>query len=158
MILSLSVLLVILRYFWIYKGRDNVNFDITRGIRCYSCKSELRTRDDYFMNKIMNNSWDISDDKPIKCKVCIRDEKIKSITNKKILNLTYKLDKFIISDKFKKFQYFFLSSIIISLFIDIFLTFSYDIKYFSVITNSSNIIYWLLVTRRLKITTIKKLD
>lgn len=152
---SLVPFLFIGYYFYQMRKRENIQSDINMGLKCYSCKEDIISYEDFILEKISGlsnpNLNDIKGEPRI-CQSCERDNRINLLFGKKI----NKLDRFLISDKYLLYQKYLLGAIIGFVVIDLVFNFILDIKYLSFLSPTVNCIFWYFMIKRMKITTIKK--
>ena len=139
-IFLLTPFLFIIYHFFSKRKRLSISYDISYGLKCYSCKGDLED----ITPKIKNIKI---------CKICNRDEKLNSLSNKININL---IKRFLLSEISDKVQNIFLLLSIIFIFIDALLIYKYDIRWFWIFNSISNLIFWSIFFLRYYITTIKK--
>ena len=160
LLLSFSPVIYILYWFLqIRKKSESINYDIKSGYKCYSCKKNIDSLDDRIkkLGKSIKSLEDLEKlNKLVCCKSCKRELKLNQLT--KPLGFRYKLmhdiDRFLISDRYKSFIWISLSIIISCLILDLFLLREWRIFFY--IGQLSQLIYWILLIRSYKLTTIKK--
>jgi hypothetical protein len=138
--------ILILLFFIFRKRRKSISFEINHGIKCYSCKEDLEE------DNILN--WDYGVKEVIKiCKICNREEKFNIIHNKLNIN---RIKRFLLSKNSEKIQYIILTLSVLFIFIDAILIYKYNIRWFWVFSNITNLIFWSIFFLRYHVTTIKK--
>lgn len=133
----------ILYYFLLLSKRDNVKFEIIKGIRCYNCKSFIKDESDY-LSIFLDKKSDIC-----LCTACNRDIKINSTLNK-FTDVFYKFKKYIIKSNISIL--YILAPAFIFLIIDL----VFKIKMFSYLYNITLYIYWILTIYQARLISIKK--
>lgn len=136
-------LIYILYYVYIISKRDNIKFEIVRGIRCYNCKSIIKDESEYF-NILLDKKSDIC-----LCVTCNRDIKINSTFNR-FTDIFYKFKKHIIKNNISIF--YILPFALIFLTIDL----VFKIKIFSYLYNITLYTYWILTIYQTRLVSIKK--
>ena len=139
-IFLLTPFLFIIYHFFSKRKRLSISYDISYGLKCYSGKGDLED----ITPKIKNIKI---------CKICNRDEKLNSLSNKININL---IKRFLLSEISDKVQNIFLLLSIIFIFIDAFLSYRFGIKWFWVFNSLSNLLFWAIFFSKYDITTIKK--
>lgn len=142
-------------YFYQMRKSENIQSDITMGLKCYSCKEDIISYQDFILENISilsNSNLDDIKGEPRICQSCERDNRINLLFGKKI----NKLDIFLISDKYSVYQKYLLGAIIGFVIIDLVFKFFLDIKYISFLSPTINCIFWYLMIKRMRIITIKK--
>lgn len=136
------------------RKRENIQSDITMGLKCYSCKEDIISYQDFILEKMNTPNVDVSDLKgePRICQSCERDKRINLLFGGKI----NKLDNFLISDKYLIYQKYLLTAIIGFVVIDLIFQLFLGIKYLSFLSPTFNCIFWYFMIKRMRITTIKK--
>lgn len=145
-IFSFILLLLVLYYFILNVKRKNVYFDIKYGRRCYICKEIIEKK---------NNLFPTFEEEIISCHSCERDLKLNKVIGCKRYIITNSLKKYLLSDNYKKiFNWF----VILQVFaFSSILLFSSKIAVTIInIININNIIYWIIIIFRSRISTIKK--
>jgi len=144
-IFLLTPLILIIYHFFSMRKRLSISYEIRYGLKCYSCKRDLEwTQIQPLVPKIENIKI---------CKVCSRDEKLNSLSNKININL---IKRFLLSKISDKVQNIFLLLSIIFIFIDAFLSYRFGIKWFWIFNSLSNLLFWIIFFSKYDITTIKK--
>lgn len=153
-IYSLVPFFLIGYYFFQMRNRKNIQSDITMGLKCYSCKEDIISYEDFILVKMNIPNMRVSDLKgePNICQSCERDNRIDILFGKKI----NRLDKFLISDRYFIYQKYLLTAIITFVVLDLIFKFLLDINYLSFLSPTVNCIFWYLMIKRMKMTTIKK--
>lgn len=147
--------ILIFLFFIFRKRRKSISFEIKYGVKCYSCKEDLE--EDELGSNLGFNSTNIrnpSVKEVIKiCKICNREEKFNIIHNKININ---RIKRFLLSKKSEKIQYIILTLSVLFIFIDATLIYKYNIRWFWVFSNITNLIFWSIFFLRYHVTTIKK--
>lgn len=154
-IYSLVPFFLIGYYLFQMKKRKNLQSDITMGLKCYSCKEDIMSYQDFILENInTHQNINLSDleGNPKICQSCERDNRINILFGRK----TNKLNRFLISHKYLIYQKYLLIFMFFFIFIDISFRIFLDIKYFSFLSPTINLIFWYFMIKRMKITTIKK--
>lgn len=141
-------------YFYQMRKRENIKSDITMGLKCYSCKEDIISYQDFILEKMNTPNVDVFDLKgePRICQSCERDKRINLLFGGKI----NKLDNFLISNNYLIYQKYLLTAIIGFVVIDLVFKLFLDIKYLSFLSPTVNCIFWYFMIKRMRITTIKK--
>jgi hypothetical protein len=130
------------------KYNKNISFDITYGMRCYSCKSEISNLEDLAKKMF--------DSKVLKlCDSCERDEQINKVFDRRS---SVKLKKLLVSDKYVRLTSTFLFTMIFFMALDILDIFFIDenIRIFFILGQLSQLGFWIILIKRWKYTAIKK--
>jgi hypothetical protein len=144
--------ILILLFFIFRKRRKSISFEIKYGLKCYSCKEDLE--EDNILNWTRTVSGEYGVKEVIKiCKICNREEKFNIIHNKININ---RIKRFLLSKKSEKIQYIILTLSVLFIFIDAILIYRYNIRWFWVFSNITNLIFWSIFFLRYHVTTIKK--
>lgn len=150
---SIVPFIFIVYYFLQMRKRKNILSDISMGLKCYSCKSNIISYESFINSKMpITNLSDLKGE-PNLCLSCQRDSKIDLVFNN---NKITKFDKFLISEKYSIYQRILLSLIIAFVIIDFLFKIFLQINYFSFLSPTLNIIFWYFMIKRMKLTTIKK--
>ena len=136
--------ILIFLFFIFRKRRKSISFEIKYGIKCYSCKEDLE--EDELGSPSVKEVIKI-------CKICNREEKFNIIHNKLNIN---RIKRFLLSKKSEKIQYIILTLSVLFIFIDAILIYRYNIRWFWVFSNITNLIFWSIFFLRYHVTTIKK--
>ena len=136
--------ILIFLFFIFRKRRKSISFEIKYGIKCYSCKEDLE--EDELGSPSVKEVIKI-------CKICNREEKFNIIHNKLNIN---RIKRFLLSKKSEKIQYIILTLSVLFIFIDATLIYKYNIRWFWVFSNITNLIFWSIFFLRYHVTTIKK--
>lgn len=142
--------ILIFLFFIFRKRRKSISFEINHGVKCYSCKEDLE--EDNILNWTRPVDYDVREVIKI-CKICNREEKFNIIHNKININ---RIKRFLLSKKSEKFQNITLMLSIVSIFIDATLIYRYNIRWFWVFSNITNLIFWSIFFLRYHVTSIKK--
>lgn len=140
-------------YFATMSKWKDVSWEIRKGTKCPSCKEDIYTREEE--EKLwVSGQLDFKNDKIITCKSCRRDESIDVLFGEKS-NLFIKFRNYLISDKSKKLLIYMMIVLLATIIIDVVCIFS-GVKGFSIVTNSVNILYWVVMFMRRRYSSIKK--
>lgn len=152
---SIVPFIFIVYYFLQMRKRESILSDINMGLKCYSCKSDIISYEDFIISNMKPPVTNLDDLKgePSICLSCERDSKINLLFNNSKIS---KFDKFLISEKYSTYQRILLSLIVAFVVIDIFFKFWPKINYFSFVSPTLNIVFWYFMIKRMKLTTIKK--
>jgi hypothetical protein len=149
LIISILPIILILYYFILFRKRENISWDLKRGLKCQSCKEDIEQDPTAWMSKSFDNE-NIST-----CVSYKRDESIDSVIGGK-KHLISKIRVFMISDKFKTFQKVLLGLMVLIIVLNI-ICFFKGIKIGTFILNTFNTIYWTIMIVHNRFTTIKKI-
>lgn len=145
-------------YFYFFvkkKWSENISFDLSYGMRCYCCKDEISTMEDLAKN-MFNSKKSMEDAKELKlCDACKRNEQLNKIFNKKSDS---KFKRLLISDKYNRLTAIFLILMVSCMAIDV-LDIIYiedNIRYFFLLGQIFQLIFWYILVKRWKYTAIKK--
>lgn len=142
-------------YFYVKKKYDKgITFDISHGMKCYSCKSDIKTFDEIIEESLRKNKKmeDIKGEKL--CTSCTRDEKLNLISGNLLSTIRYKYEKFLVT-KYNKFIFIFMFLIMTFLILDIFLKMD-GFRLFFYLGQLIQLFYWYSFVKRWKLTSIKK--
>lgn len=156
LLLSLSPFFYLSYFYFFVKKKYNksISWDISQGLKCYSCKSHLNSFEDLVMEAMLKNkSLDELKGEKL-CTPCIRDEKINLVSNNLFSILESRYKRFIILN-YKKFMLISISLIILFLVLDIFVRIN-GFRIFFYTGQTLQLIYWYSFIYRWKITSIKK--
>ena len=149
-IYSLFPLLLVLFYYIYNKTRKNVSWNITKGEICYSCKQSLELEDSILVSRILNTH----DFKSI-CKSCNRNNKILQL-QRPFLKWKFKVQNFLISNKFSKFYFTTPVVILIIILIDFISFFTHHKLNLWWLYGTLNIFFYCVIFLRLKYTSVNK--
>ena len=134
------------------KYNKSISFDITHGLRCYCCKSDLMKFEDLMFNAAKNDGK-FSPEIKI-CTSCNREEKLNYLDGK-IINKN-KFKRLLLSNKGNKIQYLLLIIMFIFLILDIVFTISGSTRLFFYHSQLFQFLYWIWFVEKFKLTTISE--
>lgn len=151
-IISTIPLVLLIWYFASLKKYDDVNWEIKKGLRCYSCKSTIDRSTDDRLNILLDDKEDIE-----LCAACKRDEKIDLISDGYIIKIN-KFKNFIMFDKKHHIALLLMIGIFCILDILFMILFPKSNLYsiFGTITSICNGLFWISMILRRRWTCIKK--
>lgn len=153
LVFSLLPMVMIAWYFATNNKWKDISWEIRRGLKCTSCKEDIYTTEEEYQ---LWMSWKIPPNCNITtCKACKRDESIDILFVQKS-NLLIKFRNYLISEKSRKLLLIMLIILIVTITIDVILTIFFHTKYFSIVSNSINVMYWVLMFIKRRYTSIKK--
>lgn len=150
-IFSLSSILIIivsvLYILFLSRRRKSIFYDIKYGHRCYICKETIEKE---------HNLFDLLDDKEkiVACVSCERDRKLNEVIGGKKYVIFNWVKKYLISDNFKKICIWFVilqSCAILLLIFSLIFKLKFNV---GIITNSFNIIYWIIIVIKTRLITM----
>lgn len=145
-------------YFYFFvkkKWTKNINFDLSYGMKCYCCKDEIYTMEEFAKNIMVYNK-NIEDSKGLKmCNACERDEQLNKIFNEKSDS---KFKRLLISEKYNRLTFIFLGLMVGFMVIDIFdiIYIEGNIRVFFILGQLAQLSFWYILIKRWKYTSIKK--
>ncbi len=151
LLITLLLVSLIIFYFRRSKKTQNIAFDITKGVRCFSCKEKLVDGDAYYDLLYLK----LGQDNLEACQCCKRDESIDLLIGNKKRLLLNKFKKFLISDKSKIVTIGLLYSLGGALILSLVLQFTMNISMFG-LSNFINILYWVIMIYKQEISSIEK--
>lgn len=164
MLISL-VPFIYMAYFYFFvkkKWTENINFDLSYGMRCYCCKDRMLTTED-LAKSMMSSNKSMDDIKGLKlCEACERDEQLNKIFDKGRYSWSNKSDskfkRLLISEKYNRLTFIFLSLMIGCMVIDIFdiIYIEGNIRIFFLLGQIFQLSFWYILIKRWKYTAIKK--
>jgi len=157
MLISL-VPFIYMAYFYFFvkkKWTENINFDLSYGMRCYCCKDRMLTTEE-LAKSMFSSDKSMEDAKGLKlCEACERDEQLNKIFDKKSDS---KFKRLLISEKYNRLTTIFLVLMVSCIAIDI-LDIIYiegNIRYFFLLGQVFQLSFWYILIKRWKYTAIKK--
>jgi hypothetical protein len=157
MLISL-VPFIYMAYFYFFvkkKWTENINFDLSYGMRCYCCKDRMLTTEE-LAKSMFSSDKSMEDTKGLKlCEACERDEQLNKIFDKKSDS---KFKRLLISEKYNRLTTIFLVLMVSCIAIDI-LDIIYiegNIRYFFLLGQVFQLSFWYILIKRWKYTAIKK--
>jgi hypothetical protein len=142
----LFIIFSIIHIFTLFKKKKNISWEVNRGLRCYSCLKDLDDVFDFNL-KITNETFNL-------CKSCNRDSKIESISGSNKTKLINSLKRYCYSDKSKNTYIIYLMIVILNSSISF--LFIKNKLIFSILSMSINIIYWIFLLYKYRISFIDK--
>lgn len=162
-LLSLIPFIFIIYFFVISKNKENISFEVQKGLRCYCCKEEILTREEYYHNLlkktiITQNALVEFDDNPTKCLSCKRDDNINSVTGNLVSKLKTPLMLFLISNKVIRFNKILLFLMVFFIGIDIYMKMTDDntSRIFFILYVITNLVFWVLMVLQRNMFLMKK--
>jgi len=161
-LLSLIPFIFILYFFVISKDKENISFEVQKGLRCYCCKEEILTREEYYNNLLKNafiSSAEISFvDNPTKCLSCKRNDNINSVIGNLSFKLKHRLLLFLASNKPTNFNKILLFLMVVFIGIDIYIKMTNDdaSRIFFILYVITNLIFWTLMVLQKNMFLMKK--
>lgn len=163
-LLSLIPFIFIIYFFLISKNKENVSFEVKKGLRCYCCKEEILTREEYYHNLlkksiITQNGLVEFDDNPTKCLSCKRSDNINSvITGNLVSKLKTTLMLFLISNKAIRFNKILLFLMFFFIGTDIYKKMTDDnaSRIFFILYVITNIVFWTFMVLQRNMFLMKK--
>jgi hypothetical protein len=157
-IISLIPFILIFYYYTKYKSKESILFDIKIGLRCYSCKEEIITKEEYYQTLLKAASvGKINNTK--KCLSCVRHDNINKINGTIKSRFNQIIKNLVVSEKITIIYRTLLISMLFFMFIDVYISVFTDYKFrlFMILSNILNLLFWTLMIIQKENTTIKKL-
>lgn len=162
-LLSLIPFIFIIYFFVLSKNKENISFEVQKGLRCYCCKEEILTREEYYHNLlkktiITQNALVEFDDNPTKCLSCKRDDNIISVTGNLVSKLKTPLMLFLISNKANRFNKILLFLMVFFIGTDIYMKMTDDnaSRIFFILYVITNLVFWSLMVLQRNMFLMKK--
>lgn len=143
LIFSLIPMVMISWYFATNRKWKDISWEIRRGLKCTSCKENIYTKEEEDQ-LWLNGKLHVEGDNITSCKSCRRDESIDVLFHKRS-SLLIRFRNYLISDKSKKLLLYLMIILITTIIIDISCTIFFGIRGISFVTNSINILYWIVM-------------
>jgi hypothetical protein len=161
MLILIAIFIIIYIFIKIYIIRKkglSVRFYITRGIRCYSCKSEILDINDLKILSVLQKNFT---DNPkyecfTLCKTCNREHKLIDITSNRLITQSRILsfNRYLYSYKYNIIRKTIIILLVVSNIIDFLITIY--LNYVTFFGLSFNTIYWIIIYYNTKISYIEK--
>lgn len=160
-LLSLIPFIFIIYFFVLSKDKENISFEVQKGLRCYCCKEEILTREEYYYNllkKTTQNALVEFYDNPTKCLSCKRDDNINSVTGNLVSKLKTPLMLFLISNKVIRFNRTLLFLMVFFIGTDIYMKMTDDnpSRIFFILYVITNLVFWALMVLQRNMFLMKK--
>jgi hypothetical protein len=157
-IISLIPFILIFYYYTKYKSKESILFDIKIGLRCYSCKEEIITKEEYYQTLLKAASvGKINNTK--KCLSCVRHDNINKINGTIKSRFNQIIKNLVVSEKISIIYRTLLIFMLLFIFVDVYISVftDYKLRLFMILSNILNLIFWTLMIIQKENTTIKKL-
>ena len=136
-------MLLIAWYFATNRKWKDISWEIRRGLKCPSCKENIYTKEEE--NQLwMNGRLPVEGDNITSCKSCRRDESIDVLFGKRS-SLFLGFRNYLISDKSRKLLLYMLVALFSFTIIDIICSLVFNIRGLSIVSNSFNLLYWVVM-------------
>lgn len=160
-LLSLIPFIFIIYFFVLSKNKENISFEVQKGLRFYCCKEEILTREEYYYNllkKATQNALIEFDDNPTKCLSCKRHDNINSVTGNLVSKLKTPLMLFLISNKVIRFNKILLFLMVFFIGTDIYMKMTDDntSRIFFILYVITNLVFWTLTVLQRNMFLMKK--
>jgi hypothetical protein len=156
--ISLLPFILMLYYYTKFKSKESILFDIKIGLRCYSCREEILTKEEYYQTLLKAASvGKINNTK--KCLSCARHDNINKINGTIKSRFNQIIKSLVVSEKITIIYRTLLIFMLLFIFVDVYILVFTDYKFrlFMILSNILNLLFWTLMIIQKQNTTIKKL-